>query len=112
MGCISLSDMSQFLEELRRDRLIVERRLVRMVEVENEGFWSSDVQRKHLIVTARVGQDILRLDQFYSPPSGNQEHDSLLAQTMSSHLAQLQETCQELGIEIRHGVLEEGVAVG
>jgi len=106
MGCVNFSDLTQFLEELRRDHLLVERRLVRIVELEF-GYWSSPARYKHLIVTARIGQDILQFDRFYGPLTGHHEHDRPYAQAMSSHLVQLQESCQELGIETRRGVLEE-----
>lgn len=106
MGCINLRDLTQFLEELRRDCRFVDRRLVR-VELEDEWFWSSNVRIKRLTVTARIRQDILRLDLFSDPLSGHHEHDDLHAQAMSRTLDELRKACQELGLEIRRGVLEE-----
>ncbi|MEQ1845840.1 MAG: hypothetical protein ABL983_09735 [Nitrospira sp.] len=106
MGCINLRDLTQFLEDLRRDHRLVDRSLVR-VELENEWFWSSNIRIKRLTVTARIRQDILRLDLFSDPLSGNHEHDDLHAQAMSRQLDELREACQELGIEIRRGILEQ-----
>jgi uncharacterized damage-inducible protein DinB len=107
MGCVILSDLSQFIEELKQSRLCVERGLVRVAEIEKEGFWSSSIHLKHVIVTARAGKDIMRLDLFYGPPSGHEEHDREVTQAMARDLAQLREACRECGIEIRRGVLEE-----
>ena len=69
MGCISFNDLTQFIHELQQGRRYLDRRLVRMAEIDNEGFWSSPIHRKHVIATARVGLDIIRLDIFYSPYS-------------------------------------------
>ena len=107
MGCVILSDLPQFIEELKSGRRYVEMNLVRLAEIANEGFWSSSIHLKHVIVTARVGQDIVRLDLFYGPPSGHEAHDREVIQTMARDLAQLREACREWGLEIRRGVLEE-----
>ena len=107
MGSVILSDLPQFIEELKYGRRYVEMSLVRLSETENEGFWSSNIHLKHVIVTARVGQDIVRLDLFYGPPSGHEEHDREVTQAMARDLAQLREACRECGLEIRRGVLEE-----
>lgn len=111
MASITLSDLSQFIDELKYGRRYVEMSLVRLAEIENEGFWCSNIHLKHVIVTARVGQDIVRLDLFYGPPSGHEEHDREVVQAMARDLAQLREACQECGLKIRHGVLEEAMVL-
>ena len=107
MGCVTLSDLSQFIEELKYGQRYVEMSLVRLAEIENEGFWSSTIRLKRVIVTVRVGQDIVRLDLFYGPQSGHEEHDHEVMQVMTRDLAQLREACRECGLEIRRGILEE-----
>ena len=107
MGSVILSDLSQFIEELKSGRRYVELSLVRLAEIENQGFWSSNIHLKHVIVTVWVGQDIVRLDLFYGPQSGHEEHDREVMQAMARDLAQLREACRECGLEIRRGVLEE-----
>ena len=107
MGCISFSDLTQFIHELQQARRYCDRRLVRIVEIDNEGFWSSSIHRKHVIATARVGQDIIRLDLFYSPSSGDFEHDRALSQRIARDLARLRRVCRNLKLKIRRGVLDE-----
>ena len=111
MACLIFSDLPQFIEELKYGWRYVEMSLVRLTEIENEGFWSSNIRLMHLIVTARIGQDIVRLDLFYGPLSGHEEHDRKVIQTMAHDLAQLREACHECGLEIRRGVLEETMAL-
>lgn len=108
MGNVILSDLSQFIEELKCSRRYVEMRLVRLAEIENEGFWCSSVRRTHVIGTARIGQDVVRLDLFYGPSSGHDEQDR---EVMARDLAELRETCRVCGLEIRRGVLEETMVV-
>ena len=55
MGSIILSDLSQFIEEIKYGWRYVERSLVRLAEIENEGFCSSNIHLKHVIVTTRIG---------------------------------------------------------
>jgi len=107
MGCVILSDLPQFIEELKSGRRYVEMNLVRLAEVANEGFWSSNIHLKHVVVTARVGQDIVRLDLFYGPSSGQDVHDREVMHAMARDLDQLRKACRECGLEIRRGVLEE-----
>lgn len=107
MGSVNLRNLSQFIEELKQGRHYVEMSLVRLAEIEDEGFRCSNIHLKHVIFTARVGQDIVRLDLFYGPPSGHEEHDREVTQAIARDLAQLREACRECGLEIRCGVLEE-----
>ena len=109
MAYVIVSDLNQFIEELRQECLFVERRVVRVAQLEDR-FWSSGIRRGHLIVTTRIGKDIVRLDQIYSPLSDDdREHDNGLSGAMISHLAQLQDTCRKLGLQILRGILEEGM---
>lgn len=107
MGSVCFSDLTQFIHELQQGRHYIDRRLVRMAEIDNEGFWCSPIHRKHVIATARVGQDIIRLDLFYSPPSGDAEHDRALSGSIARDLAQLRRVCRNLKLKICRGVLDE-----
>ena len=111
MGSVCFSDLTQFIYELQQGRRYCDRRLVRMTEIDNEGFWCSPIHRKHVIATARVGQDIIRLDLFYSPPSGDSEHDLALSRSIARDLARLRTVCRNLKLKIRRGVIDETVVM-
>lgn len=111
MGSVIFNDLSQFIEELKQGRHCVEMSLVRVAEIENEWFWSSNIHLKHVIVTTRIGQDIMLLDLFYGPQSGHEPHDPGVMQAMARDLAQLRDVCRECGLEIRRGVLKETLVV-
>lgn len=107
MGCVILSDLPQFIEELKGGQGYVEMSVVRLIEIENEGFWCSDIHRTHVIVTTRIGQDLVRLDLFYGPLSGHKRHDREIMEAVARDLDQLRGACRECGLAIRRGVLEE-----
>ena len=107
MGSVCFNDLTQFIHELRQGRRYLDRWLVRMAEIDNERFWCSPIHRKHVIATARIGQDIIRLDQFYSPCCGNSEHDPALSRSIARVLARLRRVCRNLNLKIPHGVLDE-----
>jgi hypothetical protein len=108
MGNVILSGLSEFIDELKCSRRYVDMRLVRIAEIENEVFLCSSVRRTHVIVTARIGQDVVRLDLFYGPSSGHDEQDR---EAKARDLAQLREACCECGLQIRRGVLQETVVM-
>ena len=107
MGSVNFSELPHFIEELRSSRRLVEQSLVRLVVIKNEGFWCSSVRRTHVIVTARIGQDIVRLDLFYGPPSDWHAHDRKADRPMTRDLQQLRKACRACDLDIRRGVLEE-----
>ena len=107
MGSVCFSDLTKFIHELQQGRRFLDRRLVRMAEIDNEGFWCSPIHRKHVIATARVGQDIIRFDLFYGPSSGDSEHDRILSQSIARDLARLRKVCRNLKLKVRRGILEE-----
>lgn len=109
MASITLYDLSHFIEEITASRRLVEHGVVRLHTIENEGFWSSSVRRAHVVATARIGQDLIRLDMFYGPPSSQDAFDREVVRPMARDLHQLHETCHVCGLDIRQGVLEEAL---
>ncbi len=107
MGSVNFSVLAHFIEELRSGRRLIEQSLVRLVVIKNEGFWCSSVRRTHVIVTARIGQDIVRIDLFYGPPSDQHAHDREVDHPMARDIQQLREACRACNLDIRRGVLEE-----
>lgn len=109
MASITLYDLSHFMEEIMASRRLVEHGVVRLHTIENEGFWSSSVRRAHVVATARIGQDLIRLDMFYGPSSSPDAFDRDVVRPMARDLHQLQEACRTCGLDIRQGVIEEAL---
>lgn len=107
MGCIIFTDLQQFILELTEARRYVERRVIRVAAFEHEGFWCSSIHHDHLIATARISQDIVRLDLFYGPRKRNARSN----RGMPRDVARLREACRKLRLQIGRGVLEEVAAL-
>ena len=109
MGSVAFTDLQQFVDELTIGHAHVDRQLVRLAVFEREGFWSSIVRRDHLVATARIGRDLVRLDLHYSPYGGGEEHEHAESpsQRVASDVARITRACGKLKLRIGGGVLEE-----
>lgn len=106
MACVRLTDLNLFIQELKKDVALVDRHLVRMVERSEAWSATPGLRSLHLIVTARVGQDILRVDSCCGVMCGVRAHDQQVRKKVTRQRRSLEAVCSELGIEIRAGVLE------
>ena len=108
MACIRLTDLNLFIRELKKDFAHVDRRMVRMVERSDGWSATPGLRYRRLIVTARVGQDILRVESYCGVTCGIRAHDQRVRKTLARQRRSLQEACAALGIEVRSGTIEVG----
>ena len=108
MAYVTFTVLSLFLEELWKDAALVDRRLVRMVEFSDGWSATPGLRYLRLIVTARVGQDILRVDSYCGATCGILAHDQRVREQLARQRRSLEKSCAALGIEVRFGILDSG----
>ncbi len=109
MGNVVFTDLEQFIDELRAWQGLVERKLVRIALFQQEGLWPSIIRRDHLVVTARIGGDIVRLDVYYSPLARllQNEPPGQLIDQIERDVNQLNNVCLKLSLRVGGGILRE-----
>jgi hypothetical protein len=108
MAYVRFTVLSLFLEELWKDAALVDRRMVRMVEFSDGWSATPGLRYLRLIVTARVGQDILRVDSYCGATCGISAHDQQVREQLARQRRSLEKICAALGIEVRFGILDSG----
>lgn len=108
MSYVRFTNLSLFVEELWKDAALVDRRIVRMVEFSDGWSATPGLRYLRLIVTARVGQDILRVDCYCGATCGIRAHDQQVREQLARQRRSLEQNCAELGIDVRFGILDGG----
>jgi len=99
--------LEEFLDELEKDADQVERGIVRLTNRYRPRQDISAVRFLSVVATARVGQDILRLEVPCGQLFGIDPHDKEAVEKAEAIRGIIRRTCERLGLEVRAGVLEE-----
>lgn len=102
---VEFDTVTEFMTELRKDRKRVVRKIVRITQVRARSLIAF-VTECHVVATARVGQEIYRLDCFCGALCGLPEADQQTIDTTAHSYKKLKDTCARLGLDARTGVLD------
>lgn len=109
MVTAKFSDVTEFLEELGKDRELVARRIVRVTGMTRGVKDSPNIRHLFVVATALVtdelSETIIQLDAYCGQVWGIESQDApVFAQTKKVQ-QQIQDGCQALGLEVRDGLL-------
>mgnify|MGYP001592156555 CR=1 FL=1 len=96
--------VEEFLEELEKDKEIVERKIVRITSLFTQ---TKDFPIKHLSVVAsyKVAGELVRLKVFCGQ-IWESEHDKEVIDKARQIRNRIEKTCQEFTLEVRAGIYE------
>ncbi len=104
---VKFNDPGEFVEELKKDVELVDRRLVRITGLYRQVMGPA-VRDYSVVATARVGSDLYRLEKYIGQLWGlKAEDDKLVLRKGEEVKDQLDLACVELGLSVRAGLLED-----
>jgi len=106
IAIVRFDDPDAFIRELDRDRRLVDRRLVRMAFCRQPHREIAGIYYLSLVATARIGDDIYRLERCVGLWSPDPDACKEAAAKADALRAQLTETITALHLAVRDGIWE------
>ena len=113
---VRLNQVEEFCDELRREEGNIERRIVRVTNLYTQSKMAISIKHVQVIVTFLVcafahawppaEAQIVRLERYCGDIWGIHEQDQPVLDRAASATKKIEEVCQELGLEIRPGIIE------
>lgn len=110
MTTVRFTDAKEFIEELERDRGMIERGIVRLTNHYMPSSLSPNIWHLSVIASCKVGQDLVRFQRYCGDAWGKNSEDQNRPTRDKADEVQkeIEKACQELGLEVRPGIYEEG----
>lgn len=106
---VKFTRVEEFLTELSRDQGKIARNILRLTNLYQPSKASPNLLHLWVVATCVVAGDIVRLDRFCGTIWRlHQDRDKEVYEQAAQVQRELEARCQELGLEVRAGMFEEG----
>ena len=109
MGTTRFTSPEEFIEELERDKDMIDRSIVRLTNLFTLTKVSPNIQHQSVVATYKLlgrPNDIVRMEHFVGQLWGL-ERDKPVMDRAKEIQAAIEEACKRLDLEVRAGVCEE-----
>ena len=102
---IKFNSPSEFIEELQKDKELVERGIVRLTNLARDT-QALPIRHLSVVATYKVKGEIVRLEKFCGQLWGHEPEDSQAYGRAQGAHDTIKSACRAFGLEIRSGVYE------
>ena len=107
MSIVNFSHPEDFLEELEKDKDLVDRRIVRLVYSFTPSKISPNIQHLSVVATALVPDQVYRLEYYCGDLWRIESQDQPVHDKGTRVKRLIEERCAHLGLEVRGGAIAE-----
>ena len=106
---VKFNQADEFLAELEKDSLFINRRIVRLTNLYEASKLSPNIQHVTFLATYAIDNTIVELRRYCGDIWGiNQESDDKVLNKAKNSEQKIENACKRLGLEARSGTLVEG----
>jgi hypothetical protein len=103
---VQFNDVHEFLENLDKDRDLVERRIVRVTNLYRQSKLTASIQHLSVLATARISGEIVRLE-VYCGDLWNLGSDQATLEKASGVQRTVTDECARLNLDVRVGLITD-----
>lgn len=113
---VRFNQVEEFCDELRKEQGNIERRIVRVTKLYTQSKMAASIKHVQVISTFLVcafpsalpaaGPNIVRLERYCGDIWGIKNQDQPVLERAEAAIKKIEQVCQELGLEVRPGVIE------
>jgi dsDNA-specific endonuclease/ATPase MutS2 len=104
---LRFNDIEEFFEELKKDRDLIERGIVRVTSILRPSQSVPSIFHIVVAATARVAGEIVRLDIYCGDVFQGFDRDSEVLKAANEKIGMIKERCTSLELDVRAGVLSD-----
>lgn len=103
---VKFNSPAEFVEELKADAEKVDRGIVRVTQQFASSNLSPNVRSASIVATARIGDQIIRLDRYCGDLWGMDSADEAVQRKLSDVMMFIDNAVTSFGLTVRPGVIE------
>jgi len=98
--------LAEFLQELETDKDLVERKIVRLTNLQQQSTMTPVIRHLFVVATYKAAGEMVQFKQ-YAGDLWNMAHDRKTIEKSITLQKQIEDACHRFGLEVRAGIYKE-----